>query len=541
MKVFSNSLFFKSQKRYFLTVVFSALALLLGLTLLTSCCFTSDALAKITSDTKILNSDSIEKILKDASSYSKAYLKDGNEKLVWQPSSVMDISISQSEQQNVSQSSSQDTTQGLLQNDSQSSSQTTVQSDSGNKYFEIGKPLYFKATGKLPDIKIEEAGANDGGQENKLTFTWDLGNGEKFEGKELKYIFKEPGAYTITLKASAGLASDEAIATIWVVEYMDNLRILNKHNCIVEVEYILQNNGPGNLKDVTCGVDIPTVIEPFQEINSITTELKDYKEKKDKNSNTFYKFYLGKISDGSSRSVKALYDVTMTEFDLKDDITNPESYDEDIYKKELKQYTKSDKYIDSNNEAIIETVKQVVGTETVPYKIAEKLYSFVKNKLEYDYEKFAQKSRKTNKASELLNLDKGVCQDYSILYAALCRAADIPAKYVAGAPIRSIAYEESREISDGHAWNEINLPGLGWVPIDTTAEKEFMSENNSLNLKTYYDVSPKDLGFLYYSDNTKPQCTVNYLFRVKDIGPSDFSAITNQQYFDMVGDLTNNK
>ena len=537
MKVFSKSLFSKSQKRYFLTVVFSALALLLGLILLTSCCFTPDALAKIESGTTILSTDSIEKILKDASSYSKAYLKDGNEKLVWQPSSVMDISISQSEQQNDSQSSSQTTTQS----DSQSSSQTTAQSDSGNKYFEIGKPLYFKATGKLPDIKIEEAGANDGGQENELTFTWDLGNGEKFEGKELMYIFKEPGAYTITLKASAGLASDEAIATIWVVEYMDNLRILKKYNCIVEVEYTLQNNGPGNIKDVTCGLDIPTVIEPFQEINSITTELKDYKEKKDKSGNTFYKFYLGKINDGSSRSVKALYDVTMTEFDLKDDITNPESYDEDIYKKELKQYTKSDKYIDSNNEAIIETVKQVVGTETVPYKIAEKLYSFVKNKLEYDYEKLAQKSRKTNKASELLNLDKGVCQDYSILYAALCRAAGIPAKYVAGAPIRSIAYEESREISDGHAWNEINLPGLGWVPIDTTAEKEFMSENNSLNLKTYYDVSPKDLGFLYYSDNTKPQCAVNYLFRVKDIGPSDFSAITNQQYFDMVGDLTNNK
>ncbi|MHB1275053.1 MAG: transglutaminase domain-containing protein [Candidatus Humimicrobiaceae bacterium] len=537
MKVFFSSLFFKSQKRYFLTVVFSVLSLLLGLILLTSCCFTPDALAKIESGTTILSTDSIEKILKDASSYAKAYVKDGNEKLVWQPSSVMDISISQSEQQNNSQSSSQTTTQS----DSQSSSQTTAQSDSGNKYFEIGKPLYFKATGKLPDIKIEEAGSNDGGQENKLTFIWDLGNGEKFEGKELMYIFKEPGAYTITLKASAGLASDEAIATIWVVEYMDNLRILNKYNCTVEVEYILQNNGPGNIKDVTCGLDIPTAIEPFQEINSITTELEDYKEEKDKIENIFYKFYLGKINEGSSKSIKALYDVTMTDFELKDDIANPESYDEDIYKKELKQYTKSNKYIDSDNEAIIETVKQVVGTETVPYVIAEKLYNYVKNKLEYDYEKLAQKTRKTNKASEILNLDKGVCQDYAIFYAALCRAAGIPAKYVAGVPIRSIAYEETREITDGHAWNEINLPGLGWIPIDTTAEDEFMSDNDSLNLKTYYDVSPKNLGFLYYSDDTKPQTNTELLMRVKDIGPSDFAAITKQQYFEMVGSLTNNK
>lgn len=179
----------------------------------------------------------------------------------------------------------------------------------------------------------------------------------------------------------------------------------------------------------------------------------------------------------------------------------------------------------------------------MPYVIAEKLYNFVKNKVEYDYEKFAQKSgnRKTNKPSELLNLNKGVCQDYSILYAALCRAAGIPAKYVAGIPIRTTAYEESKEITDGHAWNEINLPGLGWITIDTTAEKEFMSENDSLNLKTYYGVRPKNIGFLYYTDNTEPKCDISYLMRVKDIGPSDFAAITNQQYFEMVGSLTNNK
>jgi transglutaminase/protease-like cytokinesis protein 3 len=271
--------------------------------------------------------------------------------------------------------------------------------------------------------------------------------------------------------------------------------------------------------------------------------LKDYKEENDKIGDTFYKFYIGKINEGSSKSIKAFYDVNMTDFELKDGIVNPKSYDEDIYNKELKQYTKSDKYIDSSNKAIMETVNQVVGTETVPYVIAEKLYNYVKNKLEYDYEKFAQKSgdRKTNKASEILNLDKGVCQDYAILYAALCRAAGIPAKYVAGVPIRTIAYSESKEITDGHAWNEINLPGLGWVPIDTTAEKDFMTENDSLNLKTYYDVRPKSLGFYYYFDNTEPKCTISYLMRVKDIGKSDFPAITNQQYFELVGSLTNKK
>jgi len=230
---------------------------------------------------------------------------------------------------------------------------------------------------------------------------------------------------------------------------------------------------------------------------------------------------------------------------IRDDIVNPQIYDKDIYEKELKQYTKSSKYIDSDNEAIKETVKQVVGAETIPYKVAEKLYNYVVQKLEYDYEKLAQrnsgKSGETNKASEILNLGKGVCEDYSIFYAALCRATGIPVKYVAGAPIRSIAYEESKEIANGHAWNEINLPGLGWIPIDTTAEEEFMSENNSLNLKTYYDVRPKDYGFYYYFDNAEPQCDSSYLYRVKGIEVSDFTAITNQEYFKLLDERTNKK
>ncbi len=542
MKIFLSSLFFKPQKRYFLTFALASLSLLLGLLLLTSCCFAPDSLAKIASsvtDTKIISIDSVEEILKDASSYSKAFVKDSNEKIVWQPSSVMEISITQSEQQ----SDSLDSSQTSMQSSSESSTQTSSQNNSDNKYFEVGKTIYFKAAGKLPDAKIEETDTSNSSQDNKLSFVWDLGNGDKFEGKELNYFFKEPGVYTITLKASSGSASDEAIATIWVVEYMDNLRILKKYNCIVEVEDILENIGPGNLKDVTLGLDIPTDIDPFQKVNSVTTELKDYKEVNDKISNTFYNFYLGKINEGSSKSVKAFYEVTMMDFELKDDIVNPQSYDEDIYLKELKQYTKSDKYIDSSNKAIIETAKQVVGTETVPYIIAEKLYNFVINKLEYDYEKYEQKSgsRKTNKASEILSLDKGVCQDYSILYAALCRAAGIPAKYAAGVPIKTTAYAESKEIADGHAWNEINLPGLGWIPIDTTAEKEFMSENDSLNLKTYYDVRPKSLGFYYYYESTEPQSNISYLMRVKDIETSDFTAITNQQYFEFVESLTGNK
>jgi len=58
----------------------------------------------------------------------------------------------------------------------------------------------------------------------------------------LNYTFNEPGVYTVKLKASAGSASNEAIATIWVVKYIENLIIQKEHNCTVEIEYTLQNS-----------------------------------------------------------------------------------------------------------------------------------------------------------------------------------------------------------------------------------------------------------------------------------------------------------
>jgi len=130
MKIFSSPRFYRPQKRYLAIVIFSTIVFFSGIILLTSCCFNPSDIAKITSTEKVLEIDSIENILKSANSYS--WIKDGNGKTLWQTSSVIDINISQSISQNDSQG-------GLT-----------------NRYFEIGKPIYFKVTGKLADMNIAE-------------------------------------------------------------------------------------------------------------------------------------------------------------------------------------------------------------------------------------------------------------------------------------------------------------------------------------------------------------------------------------------------
>jgi len=481
---------------------------------LTSCCFGPVLLPQDTSNGITEETDSvseltytleeIEEWLKEMSSYKKGFWEDGYGNLFWQNSYAMLMKISQNGQE--------------------------------EGYFEIGKSVLFRVEGELPDKKLEEDMEQT---DNKIIFSWDLGNGEKREGEEFSYTYYEPGVYIIKLTATAGSASDSAIATIWVAEYDGNLLILDRHNCTVEVEAILLNNGPGSLREVTFGMDIPSTIEPFQQISNIYSEPQDFKEKTDKSGNIFYKYYLGTISEGKSESIKVNYDVNISQFVIKEDIIKLGTASKQATDEELDKYLKSQKLIDSDSEPIKDAVEKVVGIEEEPYKIAEKLYNFVVDNFEYDYIRAAEKDRKDYKASELLEIKRGVCHDYSILYAALCRAAGIPAKYIGGIPIYSITSEEDKELENSHTWNEIYLPYYGWIPIDVTGELEFLTENYYLDLRTSENIASelKDYGFHWIYENVEPEYNRQYFYRVRGIDVSNIIPVTMQQYFDELRNL----
>jgi hypothetical protein len=63
-------------------------------------------------------------------------------------------------------------------------------------------------------------------------------------------------------------------------------------------------------------------------------------------------------------------------------------------------------------------------------------------------------------------LEKGVgdCSEYSYLFVALCRAAEIPARVQAGFAFHRVG----EALEDGHMWAEYYLENYGWVPVDAT-------------------------------------------------------------------------
>ena len=108
---------------------------------------------------------------------------------------------------------------------------------------------------------------------------------------------------------------------------------------------------------------------------------------------------------------------------------------------------------------------------------AERLYDYIVNLLTYDYEKAA-----TVEKGYLPDVDatlqerKGICFDYSALFAAMLRAQDIPVRL-------AIGYVQPDNIY--HAWNQVYLDGE-WVWMDSTFGPESAyTEENYTNERQY--------------------------------------------------------
>jgi transglutaminase-like putative cysteine protease len=89
----------------------------------------------------------------------------------------------------------------------------------------------------------------------------------------------------------------------------------------------------------------------------------------------------------------------------------------------------------------------------------------------FEYDPYATHVKTT--IAEIVNLRRGVCQDFAHLMIALCKNIQVPARYVSG-------YHFVGDLQGGHAdyeqashaWVEAFVPGIGWVGYDPTNNGE---------------------------------------------------------------------
>ena len=155
----------------------------------------------------------------------------------------------------------------------------------------------------------------------------------------------------------------------------------------------------------------------------------------------------------------------------------------------FEQYTKvqtvdNTRYIDPTNSTIVSIAENILDESRTEnsFIVAKNLFIWLKQETTYE-------PHTTNydlqPAVLTCNLKIGDCDDLSVLYMSLCRAVEIPARFIRGITIGE--FEESGKIVGvPHAWVEVfvggNIGNNGWIPVEcagtASGEDKINSEVN---------------------------------------------------------------
>ena len=122
-------------------------------------------------------------------------------------------------------------------------------------------------------------------------------------------------------------------------------------------------------------------------------------------------------------------------------------------------------------------------SETI-FKNLQNLNSWIYSEFDFD----AEATHVHTQLDEILKYRRGVCQDFTHLFIAICRKFGIPARYVSGYLHQGNGYFGDSQM---HAWIECNLPRTGWIGFDPT--NNLIAAENHIKVshgKDYSDCAP---------------------------------------------------
>lgn len=162
--------------------------------------------------------------------------------------------------------------------------------------------------------------------------------------------------------------------------------------------------------------------------------------------------------------IEGVFEIEHPHFDGTGASAFPPSFDDDS----LKEFLEPEEFIESDDPVLIEKARKITDGSKDSWEAAVRLSQWVAENIAYEIPG-GMTARKT------YDLRKGECGAHSILLAGFCRAMGIPARVVWGC-----MYVPNMGGSFGqHAWTEIWMGKVGWIPVDSTAyEADFVDSGH---------------------------------------------------------------
>lgn len=130
----------------------------------------------------------------------------------------------------------------------------------------------------------------------------------------------------------------------------------------------------------------------------------------------------------------------------------------------------------TNEMQTIKKAAELTAGLTTDKQKLDALYRYVTKNMTYDYEKISTlQTTYVPNVDSVLAAGKGICYDYSAVFAAMLRSQGIPAKLIKG---------YSTNVKEYHAWNQVWLSAeQRWIIIDTTYDAVYVAAGRSVQME----------------------------------------------------------
>ena len=129
---------------------------------------------------------------------------------------------------------------------------------------------------------------------------------------------------------------------------------------------------------------------------------------------------------------------------------------------------------DALNSAIRSLANDLTAGKSTVWAKAEAIFNWVRDNINYEYY-----ANTKYKATGTLSNKKGNCCDHANLIVALCRAADIPARFSHGKNCKF-----SSGLNTGHVWAQIYVDGV-WYSADATSSRNKLGNIQNWNTNSF--------------------------------------------------------
>ena len=130
----------------------------------------------------------------------------------------------------------------------------------------------------------------------------------------------------------------------------------------------------------------------------------------------------------------------------------------------------------TNDMKTVQKAKALTATLKTDREKINVIYNFVVKNFKYDYDKIKTlQSTYVPDVDKILAAGKGICYDYSAVFAAMLRSCGVPAKLIKG-------YTDN--VKEYHAWNEVWLADeKRWIVVDTTYDSVLVGAGRKVKME----------------------------------------------------------